>query len=144
MKTLALCLCLVFVLALAGCASVNRSQSIDTDQLSGFAAGRFQENVKGSSGSFALAGGGGGWGSSGGGAGGGAVSVTSNIPPSGAYDFARAVAMINYSKKLTRIKYDEGYGIIEYEFDQKPLSSKIDYQAPGGKLPSAFGHQPVE
>jgi hypothetical protein len=141
MKSVALCL--VIVLALAGCASVNRTQSIDTDQLSGFAAGRFQEHVSGSQGNFALAGGGGGWGSSSGGLGMGAISVTSNIPPSGVYDFARAVAMINYSKKLTRIKYDEGYGIIEYEFDQKPLS-KVEYQAPAAKMPSAFGHQPVE
>jgi hypothetical protein len=139
MKTLALFL--VVVLALSGCASVNRSQSIDSDQLEGYAAGKFQENVNGPSGSFAIGGGGG----SSGGFGAGAMSVTSNIPPSGNYDFARAVAMINYSKKLKTIKYDEAFGIIEYEFDHKPLSSKVDYQSPArAKLPSAFGHQPVE
>ena len=143
MKTLALFL--VVVLALSGCASVNRSQSIDSDQLEGYAAGKFQENVTGPSGSFALAGAGGGWGGAGGAVGAGALSVNSNIPPSGAYDFARAVAMINYSKKLRTVKYDEAYGIIEYEFDHKPLSSKVDYQSPAkAKLPSAFGHQPVE
>jgi hypothetical protein len=141
MKTLVLLL--VVILALSGCASVNRSQSIDTDQLEGFAAGRFQENVTGPSGSFTIGGGGGGWGGSGGGMGAGAMSITSDIPRSGAYDFARAVAMINYSKKLKTIKYDEAYGIIEYEFDQKPLSSRVESPAKP-KLPSAFGHQPIE
>jgi len=143
MRTFALFL--VVMLALSGCATVNRSQSIDTDQLEGYAAGRFQEKIAGPSGSFAIGGGGAGWGGSGGGAGAGALSVTSEVPKSGAYDFARAIAMINYSKKLKTIKYDEAYGIIEYEFDQKPLSSKMDYQPPmKQKLPSAFGHQPVE
>ena len=37
-------------------------------------------------------------------------------------DFARAIAMINYSKKLKSIKYDEFGGVIDYEFEQQPLS----------------------
>ena len=30
--------------------------------------------------------------------------------------------MINYSKKLKSIKYDECGGIIDYEFEQQPVS----------------------
>ncbi len=55
--------------------------------------------------------------------------------------------MINYSKKLKSIKYDECGGIIDYEFEQQPVSClKTTQQAPETKLKrrSSFGHQPVE
>jgi hypothetical protein len=59
--------------------------------------------------------------------------------------FARSVAMINYSKRLKSIKYDEMGGVIEYDFGPGPLSMRSDSPASKGtKMPSAFGHQPVE
>jgi hypothetical protein len=59
--------------------------------------------------------------------------------------FAKSVAMINYSKRLQSIKYDEMGGVIEYEFGPGPMSMRSDSPAPKGtKMPSAFGHQPVE
>ena len=50
------------------------------------------------------------------------ICVETGPPPSGALDFARAIAMVNYSKKLKSIKYDEFGGVIDYEFEQQPLS----------------------
>lgn len=61
--------------------------------------------------------------------------------------FARGVAMINYSKKLKRISYDQAGGVIEYEFDSNPFAAQTSaYQPPASKsrLPSSFGYQPVE
>ncbi|MEJ2673390.1 MAG: hypothetical protein P8168_14580 [Deltaproteobacteria bacterium] len=131
----------------SGCAQFQRSEVIDTDKLGGFASGTFHEESSGSVGNFGLIGGVGGAGVSGGGGGIGALSVTTGPPKSGAYDFARAIAMINYSKKLKSIRYDECGGVIEYEFDQKPLSSaktsSHEYGSPQ-KLPSSFGYQPIK
>jgi hypothetical protein len=47
--------------------------------------------------------------------------------------FARSIAMINYSKKLTRVTYDDS-GLVNYEFGE-----------PGQKSPpSSFGYKPVQ
>ena len=80
------------------------------------------------------------------------LSIETGPPPSGAQDFARAIAMINYSKKLKSIKYDEFGGVIDYEFEQQPLSyvkTTPQVQLPQStetklKRRSSFGHQPVE
>jgi hypothetical protein len=58
--------------------------------------------------------------------------------------FARSIAMINYSKRLSSIKYDETGGIIEYEFNPRPMSMRSEYAPPKAQEPSAFGHQPIE
>jgi hypothetical protein len=136
---------LMILLLLAGCASFQNSAVISTDA-AGFATGQYNCNSSGRNGSFAIAGGGGGGsGGSGGGFGFGGMSVTSGPPPSEAYSFARSVATINYSTRLKSIKYDEAGGIIEYEFGPGPMSMRSDYSAPKStKLPSAFGHQPIE
>jgi hypothetical protein len=120
-------LLLMILLLLAGCARFQNSAVINTD-------------------SFAIAGGGGGGsGGGGGGFGFGGMSVNTGPPPSEAYSFARSVATINYSTRLKSIKYDEAGGIIEYEFGPGPMSMKSDSSGPKtSKLPSAFGHQPIE
>ncbi len=141
---------LVVVLAtgllFCGCATYNHSEYIDTDQLGGYASGKYTNNSGGLSGSFALAGSGGSVSGSGGaGFGVGALVVNSGPPNVSPYNFARAVAMINYSKQLKSIKYDEVGGIVEYNFEQQPLSKRSSYQAPAqSSQPSSFGHQPVE
>jgi hypothetical protein len=59
--------------------------------------------------------------------------------------FARAIATINYSKKLKSITYDQFGGVIDYEFAQAPVAqSRRSDLGTVPKLPSAFGYQPVE
>ena len=125
----------------------QRSEVIDTDKSGGFASGTYNDKSHGHTGKVAL--GGSGFGTGGAAAGFGAawMGVETGPPKSGSYDFARAIAMINYSKKLKSIKYDEYGGVIDYEFEQLPVSSiRSSQPGPGAKakLPSSFGHQPVE
>ena len=139
-------LILVMGLLASGCASFQHSEYIDTDQLQGYASGRYNSSSSGPSGTFALGGAGGGIGSGGGGGfGGGAIAVTSGPPEITPHNFARSVAMINYSKKLKSIKYDETGGIVEYEFDHQPLPRRSGNPVVGrSNLPASFGHQPIE
>jgi hypothetical protein len=58
--------------------------------------------------------------------------------------FARSIAMINYSKRLRSIQYDETGGIIQYEFNPEPMSMRSEYAPSKAQAPSAFGHQPIE
>jgi hypothetical protein len=136
----------VACLLLSGCAKFQRTEVIDTDKLSGFASGEYRENSSGSTGKMTLGGSGIAWGVPGGGFGAGWMCIETGPPKSGSYDFARSIAMINYSKKLKSIKFDEWGGVIDYEFEQTPLSAmKTSYQSPSKpKLSSSFGHQPVE
>jgi hypothetical protein len=139
-------LMVVAALLLAGCATFHRSEVIETDKLDGYASGNYRDNSGGPTGEFGLAGGGGGWNVGGaGGLGTAAMTIKTGPPNSGAYQFARAVAMINYSKKLKSVKYDETGRIIEYEFDQRPLSRNTVYPPAQSALPQqSFGYQPVE
>jgi hypothetical protein len=139
-------LILMVVLLLAGCATFQQSELISTDQ-QGLAAGRYSLDSQGPTGKILISGTGAGWGHAGNGGFGGAAILGETGPPKGnALNFARAVAMINYSKKLKSVKYDEMGGIIEYEFDQKPLPKRSGYPAVSSqpRLPSSFGYQPVE
>ena len=134
-------LLLMILLLLAGCASFQNSAVISTDA-AGLATGQYNYNSSGRNGTFAIAGGGG---VSGSGFGIGGMAFKTGPPPSEAYSFARSVATINYSTRLKSIKYDEAGGIIEYEFGPGPMSMKSDSSGPKtSKLPSAFGHQPIE
>jgi len=142
---------LILVMALlgSGCATFNHSEYIDTDQLPGYAAGKYTLNSAGKTGSVLISGTGAGWGGSpgmAGGFGGAAIGVETGPPKGNALNFAKSVAMINYSKKLKSIKYDYMGGIVEYEFDHQPLPRRTSYQPVGGQsnLPASFGHQPVE
>jgi len=137
----------IIIMLLAGCATFQRSEVIDTDKFEGYASGTYRDDSAGPSGTVVLGGSGAGWGGGGGGLGMGCLGITTGPPDSNSYKFAKAIAMINYSKKLKNIKYDETGGIIQYEFEHKPLTStRGDYQPPAAKpkLPSSFGYQPIE
>ena len=137
----------VAALVLPGCARFQRNEAIDTDKLGGYASGTYSDRSSGRTGKVAI--GGSGYGAAAGGAGFGMAWICSETgpPPSGAYDFAKSIAMINYSKKLKSIKYDEFGGVIDYEFEQQPLSyvktTPLEPQ-PKQQRRSSFGHQPVE
>jgi hypothetical protein len=138
---------LVIGLVFSGCATFQRSEVIETDKLGGYASGTYRENSQGPSGTFSLLGAGGGGGAGGIGMGGLGFGVSTGPIPSGNYNFAKSIAMINYSKKLQRVTYDEYGGVIDYEFAQMPMPSmKTTYEGSGtkSKLPSSFGHQPIE
>ncbi|AEB09462.1 hypothetical protein [Desulfobacca acetoxidans] len=123
-----------------GCTSnlaVNNSTNISTDA-NGFAVGQYSDSRSGqisAPSSFWLGGGGGGGGGSGLGlgtiiAGGSSGQVETQGNP---LPFARAVAMINYSRRLDTVSCDDLYGgVREYRFSDAPLKKK-GYQP--------FGHQ---
>jgi hypothetical protein len=136
-------LMVVAALLLAGCASFQRSEVIETDKLDGYASGNYRDNSGGRTGEFAIAGGGAGGSSA---VGGGAIGMAfkTGPPNSGAYQFARSIAMINYSKKIKSIKYDETGRIIEYEFDQRPLTQASVYPPAQSAPQKSFGYQPVQ
>jgi hypothetical protein len=146
MRTFGFLIIIALAIPLLGCASFQRSEVIETDQLQGNASGTYRDNSSGPVGSLGLAGSGAGWGvGGGGGLGMAGIGVKTGPPPSGALNFARAIAMINYSKKLKSIKYDQYGGVIDYEFDQTSLAPKnYPSSGSGSRLPSSFGHQPVE
>jgi len=137
---------LVMGLLVSGCATFQHSEAIGTDA-QGFATGRYSLDSQGPTGSVFISGGGGGWGGAGAGGLGGAAIFGETGPPKGnAVNFAKSMAIINYSKKLKSIKYDEVGGIIDYEFEQDPgarTSSKKPV-AVRSSLPASFGHQPIE
>jgi len=159
---------LILALGVWGCVTVDNATLIDTDK-DGYANGQFRDVRNGQVADFTLFGGGagaaaansasallaatttaaaqGGKKSASSGGGGGMFGLTVSPAPSQGdpVPFAKSVAMINYSKRLKSIKYDEMGGIIEYEFAPGPMSMKSDSPAPKtSKMPSAFGHQPVE
>jgi hypothetical protein len=144
MKTLGLIL--VILLALSGCATFNHSESIDTDQSGGFASGKYQYSGTGPNGSVLIGGGGAGWGGAGGGVGAGVISVTTGPSNVSGLNFARSIAMINYSKRLKSITYDEAGGLINYEFEPRPFTRSSEVAPGPGKssMPSSFGYKPVE
>jgi hypothetical protein len=141
----------VIALVCSGCTVSHRSEVIDTDKLSGYASGTYDAKSDGPSGKLTAGGSAYGAGASSTGFGGGWISIETGPPPSGALDFARAIAMVNYSKKLKSIKYDEFGGVIDYEFDCQPISYlktpqvKTSSEVPTKlKRRTSFGHQPVE
>ena len=136
----------VIALICSGCTVSHRSEVIDTDKLGGYASGTYDSKSHGPSGKMVIGGSGYGAGVN---TGFGMVwgSVETGPPPSGAQDFARAIAMINYSKKLKSIKYDEFGGVMDYEFESQPLSyvqTTPQKTQPKQQRRSSFGHQPVE
>ena len=112
----------VAALVFPACARFQRNEAIDTDNSGGYASGTYSDRSSGHTGKVAVGGSGDGSGGAGVGFGAGWTCGETGPPKSGAYDFARAVAMINYSKKLKSIKYDECGGVIAYEFEQQPVS----------------------
>ena len=138
---------IVIALLGSGCTVSHRSEVIDTDKLGGYASGTYNDRSDGPSGRFAAGGSGFGAGAASTGFGAGWLCIETGPPPSGALDFARAIAMVNYSKKLKSIKYDEYGGVMDYEFEPQPLSyvkTTPDEPKPTRQRRSSFGHQPVE
>ena len=145
---------LLLAAALSGCLSVDHTTVIDTNQ-EGYATGQYRDVRSGKICDMAA------WGLGGGGAssaasaallipsafsntssshsgsgGGGAAGFRISPPPTqgNPMPFARAVATINYSRRLANIRYDEQGDIVEYQFSDRPL--KQGYQP--------FGRQPVQ
>jgi hypothetical protein len=158
MKKIGLLL-LIMALGVWGCVTANNSTLIDTDQ-QGFASGQYRDVRQGQVADFGIFAGGAGTGaasaaraigpllsdtkSGSGGAGMIGLRVYPSPTQGDPLPFARSIAMINYSKRLSSIKYDETGGIIEYQFNPGPMSMKSVYAPPKAQEPSAFGHQPIE
>jgi hypothetical protein len=155
---------LITALGVWGCVTADNSTLIDTDQ-QGYASGQYRDTHHGQVGNFGIFGTGAGvsaasaagsallsgigsaaLSNSSSGGGGGMLGLRVYPPPTQGdpVPFARAIAMINYSKRLSSIKYDESGGIIEYEFNPGPMSMRSEYAPPKTQAPSAFGHQPIE
>jgi hypothetical protein len=134
-------LILLVGLSFTGCATVDHSVLIDTDKTNANASGQYRDNRFGQMGGWGF------WilgGYSG-----------DNNPSSpwrakqGDSDpvkFARAVAILNYSKRLRNITYNEAGEVVGYEFDSpsstgKSRSQQIQSQT---SLPESFGHQPIQ
>lgn len=127
MKTLSLIM--VMILGFSGCMSVQHAEIIDADK-DGYASGQYRDVRSGTICNLGFVGGGLGVNAGGGAAG----FIIAPAPTQGdPTPFARSIAMINYSRKLTKFKIDYD-GIVDYEFSEKPLSS--------GYRP--FGPQPLK
>jgi len=152
-------LLLIMALGIWGCVTADNSTIVDTDQ-QGYASGQYRDVRHGQVADFGIFGGGGGAGaasaaraigpllsdSKSGSGGGGMLGLRVYPAPTQGdpQPFARSIAMINYSKRLSSIKYDETGGIIEYEFNPGPVSMRSERALPKAPEPSSFGHQPVE
>jgi hypothetical protein len=170
MKSLGFMALILIVLGCWGCMSVDHTTVIDSPE-SGYASGQFRDVRQGKVSDFGIFGAGAGaaaasgasalmqatgaaltqgtsqTGSSGGGGGMVGLRVYPGPTQGDPRPFAKSIAMINYSKTLKRITYDEAGGVIEYEFDHAPIPGRSSsYQPPAAKprLPSSFGYQPVE
>jgi hypothetical protein len=137
------CTLFFFLFFMTGCASNNNiyhSEVIDTDA-QGMATGQYRDVRTGYFDSVYFGAFGGGWGlGGGGGLGGFAVAVQPPPTQGNPLEFARSVAMINYSKKLKSVRYDESGDIIDYEFEGQPRPCKSAPQ----RLPDTFGRQTVK
>lgn len=150
----------------SGCVTVDNATVIDTTPI-GDASGQYRDVRHGEVGNFGIFGTGAGAGAadsvglaltaaslvgnSGSSSGGGGGMLGLRVYPAPSQGdpmpFARSIAMINYSKKLKSIKYDEFGGVIDYEFEAQPISYlKTTPQQPTTRQQrrSSFGHQPVE
>ena len=163
---------LILAMGVWGCVTVDNATVIDVDS-QGYANGQFRDTRNGQVADFTLFGGGAGAAASASaasalgqlatttilgalsgsknnsssGGGGGMLGLTVRPAPAQGdpVPFARSIAMINYSKKLKSIKYDESGGIIEYDFEQQPLTQRSSYVKPAQPAPPhSFGFQPVE
>lgn len=135
----------LIVLVLAGCSyglNVQHSEVIDVSKTTGMADGQYRDSRSGTVThmDFGFFGGGLGKGAAsvgtaaaGSGLGGFGASIRPPATQGDPVPFARSIAMINYSRKLSRVKFDYD-GIIDFEFSDKP--TKAQYQP--------FGRQSLE
>jgi hypothetical protein len=131
-------LMLAFILPLAGCVTVDHSEVIRTEA-NGLASGEYRDVRTGTLANVEFGAFGGAASSmattatqaigalakSGPAMGAGAGAIGFRVKPAPAQGdptlFARSIAIINYSKRLAKIDYDEAGDIIKYEFNDKPL-----------------------
>jgi len=140
-------LLLVVAALISGCAKFQHAESIDIDRFG--ATGQYQDSRSGKlyMATIAAGGGGGGAGPLGGcghggmGLGGFGLRVISNQGQSDPTNFAKAIAMIDMSKKLKTVKYDEVTGIREYELVNPLAPSETERHT---NPPPSFGRQPVQ
>jgi hypothetical protein len=121
---------LIFFISCMGCSSmgVNNSTNIATDA-NGYAVGQYSDSRSGtiySPSSVAVGGGGGGGGVGGTGLGAAWVGYrTGNVQTEGdPLKFARAVAMINYSRRLDKVSASDAGGSRDYTFTTRPIRQK--------------------
>jgi hypothetical protein len=138
MKLLALILGVMMVVP--ACATFQHSENISVDHFG--ATGNYSDSRSGALYKFELCGGGG---AAGGNVGAGAIGlrVDSSQSQSDPRYFARSIVMVDLSKKLRSVKVDECDGIREYEYVQ-PMDRSESKSKSSSKLPSSFGHQPIE
>jgi hypothetical protein len=137
-----LCLLAVVGLFFLGCATFQHSEFIDADHLG--ATGKYHHETQGPVGTFFLAGVGAGVSGSAGGGGAGAISVTTGFTAPDPRNFARSVSMINYSKKLKSVKYDEISGVRSYEFEDPHAVATKEPSLSTQEYPPSFGRQPIQ
>jgi uncharacterized protein YceK len=135
-------ICMLFVIALlfSGCASFQHAESIDVDHYG--ATGHYTDSRSGKlyMATLSAAGGGGGQNV---GVGGFLFGMVSNQSQSDPRNFAKAVAMMDMSKKIKYVKYDEETGTREYEFVH-PLAGLERKPSKSSNLPPSFGREPVQ
>lgn len=138
-------LLLIMALGVWGCVTADNSTLIDTGQ-QGFASGQYRDTHQGKVADFGIFGTGANVGAAASSAAGGMLGLRIYPAPTQGdpLPFARSIAMINYSKRLRSIQYDETGGIIQYEFNPEPMGMRSEYAPPKAQEPSAFGHQPIE
>jgi hypothetical protein len=135
---------LAIILPLAGCVTVDHSEVIRTEA-NGLASGEYRDVRTGTLANVEFGALGGAASSmattstavlnalvrSGPAMGAGAGAIGFRVKPAPAQGdpthFARSIAIINYSKRLAKIDYDEAGDIIKYEFNDKPLK-RPNYQ----------------
>ena len=138
MKLIALILGVMMVVP--ACATFQHSENISVDHFG--ATGHYSDSRSGALytlGLFAGAGVGGGT------AGGGALGLRmdSSQSQSDPRYFARSIVMVDLSKKLRSVRVDECEGIREYEYVQ-PMDRSESKSKSSSRLPSSFGHQPIQ
>jgi hypothetical protein len=144
-------LVIAFILPFAGCVTVDHSEVIRTEA-NGLASGEYRDvrtgtlaNVEfGALGGAASSMGAtftqavGALAQSGPAMGAGAGGIGLRVKPAPVQGdptlFARSIAIINYSKRLAKIDYDEAGDIIKYEFNDQPLKRR-NYQPCVQQLP---------
>jgi len=142
MKLLALILGVMLVVP--ACATFQHSENISVDHFG--ATGNYSDSRNGALYRLELGGAtgvGNGAGAGAVGAGAAWVRVDSSQSQSDPRYFARSIVMVDLSKKLRSVKVDECEGIREYEYIQPVERREGKYQS-SPKLPSSFGHQPVQ
>jgi hypothetical protein len=114
---------LIFLTAFSfsGCANVDHSVRIDTDGTNRYAVGQYIDNRRD-------------------------LYGPRRLGEGDPVKFARAVAMINYSKRLKNITYNEMGEVVGYEFDNVPYAGKTGSQQIQRQpsLAPSFGHQPIQ